>query len=267
MLGREPLRVLCLGDIIGNPGRQALKRHLKDVRQAEDVHFVVANGENASGGLGLRPEEARELLDLPIDVVTSGNHIWKHKELRHTLDVQPRLLRPSNYPEGAPGRGAGVFTGPAGLPIGVLNLEGQLFMSALPCPFRTAEREIEQLRQETNIILVDFHAEATSEKRALGFFLDGRISALVGTHTHVPTADAQVLPDGTGYITDLGMCGPTDSVIGVRKEEAIDRFLTKRPSGFQIAKGPVTLQGAVIEVDPITGHCLSIQQRAWPFME
>ncbi len=263
MPGRQECRILALGDVFGNPGRKEISRQLGRIVEEEKIDFVMANGENASGGLGITPAVADELLDLGIDVLTSGNHIWKHKEIQSYLGNQPRLLRPANYPTGAPGKGSGVFQSRDGLSIGVMSLEGRLFMSPLPCPFRAAEVELESLRKKTSLILVDLHAEATSEKRALGHYLDGRVTAVLGTHTHIPTADAEVLPGGTGYLTDLGMCGPTDSVIGIRKEQAIERFLTQLPSPFQVASGRVRLQGALINADPQTGKCLQILQKTW----
>jgi calcineurin-like phosphoesterase len=243
MPSRGTLNILALGDIIGKPGRVALAKNLDALIQECNADFVLANGENASGGLGITPQVAEELLSLSIDMLTSGNHIWKHREIRGFLDSQPRLLRPANYPDGSPGRGSGLYQAQNGMTIAVLNLEGLLFMNPLPCPFRTAE--------------------ATSEKRALGHYLDGRVTAVVGTHTHIPTADAEVLPGGTGYLTDLGMCGPTDSVIGIRKEHAIARFTEKLPTNFQVAKGRVQIQGALIVADAKTGKCLEIVQRAW----
>jgi metallophosphoesterase (TIGR00282 family) len=263
MPSRGTLNILALGDIIGKPGRVALAKNLDALIQECNADFVLANGENASGGLGITPQVAEELLSLSIDMLTSGNHIWKHREIRGFLDSQPRLLRPANYPDGSPGRGSGLYQAQNGMTIAVLNLEGLLFMNPLPCPFRTADRELEALRRKTPLCIVDFHAEATSEKRALGHYLDGRVTAVVGTHTHIPTADAEVLPGGTGYLTDLGMCGPTDSVIGIRKEHAIARFTEKLPTNFQVAKGRVQIQGALIVADAKTGKCLEIVQRAW----
>jgi len=257
------MTILVLGDVVGKPGRKALAQNLEALVEEVNADFVIANGENASGGLGITPQVAEELLALPIDMLTSGNHIWKHKEIKKYLDTQEKLLRPANYPEGSPGRGAGLYQAGNGVTVGVLNLEGLLFMNALPCPFRTADSKLEALRQKTNLVIVDFHAEATSEKRALGHYLDGRVTAVVGTHTHIPTADAEVLPGGTGYITDLGMCGPTDSVIGVRKEHAIARFTDKLPTAFQVAKDRVKIQGVVIVADTKSGKCLEITQRAW----
>ncbi len=263
MPNSKSFTILALGDVVGKPGRQALANYLPHLIAESGAQFVVVNAENASGGLGLKPQEANELLQLPIDVLTSGNHIWKHKEIIAFIDSQPRLLRPANYPEHTPGSGHGVFVSKDGVPVGVLNLEGTLFMNPLPCPFRCADRALPILREQTAITLVDFHAEATSEKRALGHYLDGRISVMVGTHTHIPTADAEVLAGGSGYQTDLGMCGPTDSVIGVSKKEAIERFLTKLPTGFQVARQGLRLQGAVIRINPDSGRCLDIIQRSW----
>jgi metallophosphoesterase (TIGR00282 family) len=257
------LNILALGDVVGKPGRRALAQNLEALIEECNADFVIANGENASGGLGITPQVAEELLGLPIDMLTSGNHIWKHKDIKGYLETQEKLLRPANYPEGSPGRGSGVYRAQNGTAVGVLNLEGLLFMSSLACPFKTADRELEALRGETPICIVDFHAEATSEKRALGHYLDGRATAVVGTHTHIPTADAEVLPGGTGYITDLGMCGPTDSVIGVRKEQAIARFTDKLPTAFQVAKDRVQIQGALIVADARSGKCLEITQRTW----
>ena len=257
------LNILALGDVVGKPGRKALAGNLEALVEECSADFVLANGENASGGLGITPKVAEELLALPIDMMTSGNHIWKHKEIKGYLETQEKLLRPANYPEGSPGRGSGVYRAGNGATVGVLNLEGTLFMSSLPCPFKTADSELEALRMETPLLIVDFHAEATSEKRALGHYLDGRVTAVLGTHTHIPTADAEVLPGGTGYITDLGMCGPTDSVIGVRKEHAIARFTDKLPTAFQVAKDRVQIQGVLIVADARTGKCLEITQRTW----
>jgi len=257
--------LLLLGDVFGRPGRNALAAVLAEIVQQNQVSLVIANAENAAGGKGVTPEVADDLLALGVDVLTSGNHIWKYKEIRRYLEEQPRLLRPANYPEGAPGRGSGVFQSRRGTPVGVINLEGQLFMSPLTNPFKQAEREIENLRGRCRFIVVDFHAEATSEKRALGFYLDGRVAAVVGTHTHVQTADAQILPGGTGYITDLGMTGASsESVIGVRKEQAIERFLTHMPASFQAASGKLEVQGALIAIDSHSGRCLEISARRWP---
>lgn len=257
------LRILAFGDVVGKPGRKALGRELSRIREECGAHFVVVNAENAAGGVGVTPEVARELLSLPIDVLTSGNHIWKYRQIEGFIDQEPRLLRPANYPDGTPGRGWGVFSGAHGVKIGVLNLEGQLFMGPLSCPFGAADHVLPALHAECTVVVVDFHAEATSEKKAMGRHLDGRASALFGTHTHVPTADAEVLPGGTGYQTDLGMCGPVDSVIGVRSSDALARFLTKRHAPFELARGEVALQGALFSVDPDSGRCLSVTRQEW----
>jgi metallophosphoesterase (TIGR00282 family) len=264
MPSRSSFKILALGDIIGKPGRRALAKRLAAIVEECRADFVVANGENASGGLGITPSVADELLGLPIDVLTSGNHIWKHKEIRPYLESHEQLLRPANYPAGSPGKGIGVFSAADGTRVGVINLEGLLFMNPLDCPFHTADRLIDEIRGKAKILLVDFHAEATSEKRALGHYLDKRVTAVFGTHTHIPTADAEVLPGGTGYLTDLGMCGPTDSVIGIRKQQAIARFTTRLPNPFQVASDGLQIQGALIEADNQTGICRGIAQRSWP---
>ncbi len=261
------LTVLALGDVVGKPGRRALADKIGELVAETGAGFVLVNGENASGGLGLRPAEAEEMLALPIDVLSSGNHIWRYKEIRDYLDDSDRLLRPANYPPGSPGRGFTVQQAADGTPVAVLNLQGLLFMEDIDCPFRCAAELLGRIRDQAAVVLVDFHAEATSEKRALGHYLDGRVSAVLGSHTHVPTADAEVLTGGTGYLSDMGMCGPTDSVIGVRKQPAVDRFLTRLPSPFQVANGGLKLQGAVLQIDPASGRCQRIDQRSWPLAE
>ncbi|RME25164.1 MAG: TIGR00282 family metallophosphoesterase [Deltaproteobacteria bacterium] len=263
MPAEHAVRILLLGDIVGKPGRRAVATLLPELKRKLELHLVIANSENASGGLGLTPEQAQELLDVGIDVLTSGNHIWKHKNIRPFLDKEPRLLRPANYPAGAPGHGSGIFEALDGTPVGVLNLEGQIFMNPLPSPFAEADRHVQRLRQRCKVVIVDFHAEATSEKRALGLYLDGRVTAVIGTHTHVPTADAQVLDGGTGYLTDVGMCGPVNSVIGMRKEQVIYRLTTHLPATFQVAAGPSNVQGALVVADPGTGKCLEISRHTW----
>ncbi len=254
------LRILFIGDIVGQPGRFAVRERLDRLVDRHQVDLVVANGENAAAGFGLTADTLRELFDLGIDVMTTGNHVWDKKEAFPCLESEPRLLRPANYPPGAPGRGAGIYSTAAGLRVGVLNLEGRVFMNSLDCPFRAADRLLEDLRRQTPIILVDFHAEATSEKVALGHYLDGRVSAVVGTHTHVQTADERILPGGTGYLTDAGMTGSLDSVIGIRKELAIERFLTQLPVRFEVAKREITLCGALFEIDEESGRALRVQR-------
>ena len=227
---------------------------------SDEVDFIIANGENASGGMGITPQTADQLFNMGVNCITSGNHIWRKKEVIPFLEGEPRLLRPANYPRGAPGRGDGIYMTENGTKVGVLNLEGQVFMRALESPFKTAEEQVSYLRKETQVIIIDFHAEATSEKMALGWFLDGEVSAVLGTHTHVQTADERVLPGGTAYITDVGMTGPRDSVIGVKKEIALERFLTLLPNKFEPASGSMELQGAIVEIDEGTGLSLGIRR-------
>ncbi len=261
------MRILFIGDIVGRPGRRAVEGLLKKVVVDHDVEFVVANGENAAGGMGLTPPIVQEILGQGVHVLTSGNHIWAKKEIVPVLGQEKRILRPANYPSGVPGRGAGVFAVNDEIKIGVLNLEGRVFMRNLECPFRVGEKEAEALRQETRIIVVDFHAEATSEKVALGRFLNGKVSAVLGTHTHVQTGDERILDRGTAYITDVGMTGPTDSVIGIREKVALERFLTQTPLRYDVASGEIELQGAIVEVEPKTGKAVGMQRIRIPLQE
>jgi hypothetical protein len=248
------MKILFIGDIVGAPGRRAVEELLDRVVDRHAIDLVVANCENAAGGIGVTPQIADQLFALRIDVLTSGNHVWKHKEILPYLDGTDRLLRPANYPPETPGVGVIVVETAAEEPAAIINLEGRVFMNALECPFRTADRVLAALPPEVKIILVDMHAEATSEKLALGWHLSGRVSAVVGTHTHVQTADERVLPGGTGYITDVGMTGPIDSVIGMKKEVILERFLTMRPQSFKVASGNIQLQGVVIDIDS-QGRC------------
>jgi metallophosphoesterase (TIGR00282 family) len=254
------VRILFIGDVVGRAGRLALADRLGRLIDIHQVDLVVANGENAAAGFGLTLDVARDLFDAGVDVLTSGNHIWDKKEILGYLDDQPALLRPANYPPGVPGRGSGVFATSAGIEVGILNLEGRVFMGDLDCPFRAADHLVEELRRRTPIILVDFHAEATSEKAALGHYLDGRVSAVVGTHTHVQTADEQILPGGTGYITDAGMTGSRDAVIGIRKELAIERFLTHLPVRFEVAKKAPMINGVLFDIDEQTGQAVTVER-------
>lgn len=254
------MKILFIGDIVGKPGRQAIDRLLRKVVGDYGIGFTIANGENAAGGMGMTPAIAMEILDQGVDLLTSGNHIWAKKEIYPFLDKESRILRPANYPPHVPGRGAGVFQAKSGEKIGVINLEGRVFMKHLDCPFRIGEKEIETLKKETSIIVVDFHAEATSEKVALGWFLDGKVTAVLGTHTHVQTSDEKILDEGTAYITDVGMTGPLDSVIGIRKQVAVNRLLTQIPWKFDVATDEVELQGVIVEVDPLRGRAKDIQR-------
>lgn len=251
--------ILFLGDVIGRPGRRILKRHLPRLEAQYAPTLVVANGENAAGGIGITEKVGRELLSC-VHVLTSGNHIWDKKEALDYMEREPRLLRPANYPPQNPGRGTFVFEPEKGPKIGVLNLQGRVFMEPIDCPFRVADSEIEALKAATPIVVVDFHAEATSEKQALAWYLDGRVTAVVGTHTHVPTADERVLPQGTAYITDVGMIGAHDSVIGIRKDQALKRFLTSRPQRFEPGKDGAVFTGVFITVEAETGRALEVKK-------
>jgi hypothetical protein len=255
------MNILFLGDIVGRPGRKALADSLKTLRQSLALDVVLANAENASGGIGLNSKAARELLCLPLDVLTSGNHIWKHKDIFSFFNGTDRLLRPANYPAGAPGSGLGVYDAQDGTRYAVLNLMGRTYMDPADCPFQTAEALLATLPEEVKVRIVDFHAEATSEKKAMGYFLDGRVSAVLGTHTHVQTNDARILPKGTACLTDVGMCGPVDSIIGMDSQSIVSRFLTRLPTRFEVAKGPVRLEGALCAIDAATGRAVNI--RPW----
>jgi hypothetical protein len=244
------MKILFIGDIVGKPGRMAVRELLPGIIEKYWIDFVVANCENAAAGFGVTAEIVEELYASHIDVLTSGNHIWDKKEVMTFVEDYETLLRPANYPDGAPGRGSVVIPTPDGSAIGVINLAGRIFMNPLDCPFRTAEREIEKMGKKARTIIVDMHAEATSEKIAMGWYLDGRVSAVLGTHTHVQTADERILPEGTAYITDVGMTGPFDSVIGIRKESILQRFLLQIPNKFDIAKGDVRLQGVMVDITP-----------------
>ncbi len=250
------MKILFIGDIIGKPGREAVKEILPAIQKELSVDFTVANAENAAGGFGLTPQIVEELLTLEIDVLTSGNHIWDKKEIIEIMDTEKRLLRPANYPPGVPGYGSGIFQTRRGENIGVINLEGRVFMSRIDCPFRTGETELNKLKKETSNVIIDIHAEATSEKIAIGRFFDGKVGAVLGTHTHVQTADEQILPGDTAYISDVGMTGPHDSIIGIRNELIIQRFLTGVPNRFEVAKGNVRLSGVIFELENGRAKCI-----------
>ncbi len=254
------MKLLFVGDVIGKPGRRALQNLLPRLVDRHNADFVVVNVENSAGGFGVTPEVMAEIADLPIHCFTSGNHVWDKKEGVEILDRDPRLLRPANYPEGNAGKGLYIGETAAGIPVAVINLEGQVFMSNLESPFRVADRLLQQIGAKAKVVFVDFHAEATSEKQALGFYLDGRVSAVVGTHTHVPTADERILPNGTAYLTDAGMTGPYESVIGMRVDKVLKRFLLQTPSSFEVAKRDVRLAGVVIDIDEDTGKARGIER-------
>ncbi|MBN2178503.1 MAG: TIGR00282 family metallophosphoesterase [Deltaproteobacteria bacterium] len=254
------MKLLFVGDIVGKPGRRAVAKLLPDLIVSHEIDLVIANCENAAGGFGVTRDVVEELYRNRIDVLTSGNHIWDKKDVKDYMEDYRTLLRPANYPEGLPGWGSVLANNNSGSSVGVINVEGRVFMKPLDCPFRTAEREAADLKTKTNIIIVDIHAEATSEKEALGWYLDGTVSAVLGTHTHVQTADERVLPKGTAYITDVGMTGSLDSVLGIRKELAIERFLTLTPNKFDVAKENVWLQAVVIDIDNRSGKSTSIER-------
>jgi 2',3'-cyclic-nucleotide 2'-phosphodiesterase len=256
------MNILIIGDVVGNPGRTILKKALPLVFRKYDVDYCIANVENAAGGFGVTKEVCDEFLDAGVDCLTSGNHIWDKKEILGVVDLIPQLLRPLNYPEGQPGQGSHVGKGKrSGVPVATLNLSGRVFMQgAMDDPFKLGLAEVERLRSEARVIIVDMHGEATSEKTAMGHWLDGKVSAVVGTHTHVPTCDHRILPNGTAYCTDLGMTGPYDSVIGVEKDAILRRFLTGMPTRFETAKSDPRFAAAVVDVDPESGRARGIDR-------
>ncbi|HHY38159.1 MAG TPA: TIGR00282 family metallophosphoesterase [Clostridia bacterium] len=254
------MKIALIGDIVGRPGRQMVRRLLGDLCSREDPELIIANGENAAGGMGLTPQVAKELFDMGVDVLTSGNHIWDKKEILDYLPQEPRILRPLNYPKSVPGFGSGVFKTRRGYKVAVLNLNGRVFFGVhLDCPFEVGMTEVRRLKEVTPIVVVDFHAEATSEKQAMGWFLDGAVSAVLGTHTHVQTSDERILPHGTGYITDVGMTGPYDSVLGMKTRPIIDKFITQLPARFEVASGPSLFSAVIIAVEE-SGKCQSIKR-------
>jgi metallophosphoesterase (TIGR00282 family) len=255
------MNLLFIGDVFGKPGRRAVTELLPQLKRELAVDFCVVNAENAASGAGITPEIATELLEAGADVLTGGNHTWDRKEGHAVLDNELRVLRPANYPEEVAGRGSGVYT-INGEKVAVVNLIGRVFLHPVDCPFRAADRILESLANVTTWVFVDFHAEATSEKQAMGWYLDGRVTAMAGTHTHVQTADERILPRGTAYITDAGMTGPHDSVIGVRKELALERLRTQLPVRFQPAEGDIRLHGIWVRSNPATGRALEVRRIA-----
>lgn len=254
------MRVLFIGDIVGEPGRHAVKELLPVLRSKHKIEFTVANAENVAGGSGVTPALADELFGDGIDCLTSGDHIWKRKEILDYIQTNKRLLRPANYPRNCPGFGSSVIKSESGTGIAVINLIGRVFMQPLECPFRVVKEEIDRLKDKARIVIVDIHAEATSEKIALGWYLDGLVSAVVGTHTHVQTADEKILPGGTAFIADAGMTGPFDGVIGRKKEQILTRFITQMPARFEMAEGDIQLHGVIIDIDEKTGRANSIRR-------
>ncbi len=254
------MRLLFLGDIVGRGARVALQQRLREMRSRFDVDLVVANGENASSGKGIKPDAFEELLDAGVDVVTTGNHIWQHRQILDVLARDSRLLRPANFPVGSPGSGVTRRRARDGTEVVVVNLIGRVFLGNSDCPFLEVDRILEAEANLGALIFVDMHAEATSEKVAMGWHLDGRVAAVAGTHTHIQTSDERILPGGTGYITDVGMCGPIDSVIGMKTEQVLYRFRTQRPVHFEVARGPLWLQGALFDLDPTGRRCRSVER-------
>jgi len=254
------VKVLFIGDIFGEPGRRALARAVPRLVAQRQIDIVIGNGENAAGGFGITPELAEELFELGLAVITTGNHAWDKKEILDYFPREPRLLRPANYPSGVPGHGSVVVESAGGERLGVLQLMGRAYMPTLDCPFQVAKKELAALKKRTAAVIVDMHADATSEKMAMGHYLDGEVVAVVGTHTHVQTADDQILPKGTAYLTDIGMTGPLHSVIGVKKELAIEKFLTGMPRRFEVASGPSVFCAVVLELDARLGKALSIER-------
>lgn len=252
------MKILIIGDVVGNPGRTALSGYL--ARKKKEYDFVIVNGENSAAGKGITAAIADEFLAWGVDVITGGNHMWDKKEVYTYLDGTDRVLRPHNYPTGVPGTGITIQKNSKGQKVGVVSLQGRVFMNPAECPFKIGKEVVEELRKETKFIIVDFHAEATSEKIALGRYLDGKVSLLFGTHTHVQTADEKILPEGTGYISDVGMTGSDNGIIGTKSEPVIARFLTGLPTKFEVEDGNVRINGISVVLDDDTGECISIDR-------
>lgn len=258
------IRILFVGDVIGRPGRRVLQRLLSSLIDERLIDYVIVNVENSAGGIGITPDVIKEFDAMPIDCYSSGNHIWDKREGLPLLDKVDKLLRPANYPGDNPGKGIYVGETAGGVKVATMNLEGQVFMKNLHSPFEVAERLLDELDDDVKIVIVDFHAEATSEKQAMGYFLDGRVSAVFGTHTHVPTADERILAEGTALITDVGMTGPYDGIIGFRVKEVLQRFATQRGVGLQVAKKDLRLAGALVDVEVETGKAVAIERLLIP---
>ncbi|MBF0564410.1 MAG: TIGR00282 family metallophosphoesterase [Nitrospirae bacterium] len=251
---------MFIGDVFGRPGRLALSHYVPSIVNSEDIDFVIANGENAAGGFGITEKTAKEIFDSGVRVITTGNHVWDKKEAVELITRNDRLLRPINYPPSVPGFGSGIYNFGNGMRIGVINLSGRVFMGYMDCPFRAVAPVIVEMRKETNLIVVDVHGEATSEKLCLGYYMDGRVSAVLGTHTHVQTADEKILPKGTAYITDVGMTGPEDSIIGVKKEQILEKFLNQIPMRYEVAKGASLFCAVIVDVDDTNGLATGIKR-------
>ncbi len=254
------MNILVIGDIVGKPGRAILKSMLSKIQREQEISFTIANAENAAGGRGLTKDIKDDLLSMGIDVLTMGNHVWDNKSIFSFIDDEPRLIRPINYPGDCPGQGMHVYQAGFNKRIAVINASGRIYLPALDCPFQTVNEIVNEIKSKVDIIIVDFHAEATSEKMALAYYLDGRVSAVLGTHTHIQTADEKILSGGTAYITDLGMTGPADSILGMEKQSIIDKFLNARPARFEVATGPAQLQGVILKIDEESNAVLHIER-------
>ena len=261
------MNILFIGDIIGRPGRELIRKGLRGVVERHQVDFVIANAENSAAGFGITKDIGDSLLEMGVDVMTSGNHIWDKREALDYIAAEPRLLRPANYPAGVPGRGSCVAHSGDGRAVGVINVMGRVFMTPIDDPFAVVLREIDAIRHKTRVIIVDFHAEATSEKVSMGWHLDGKVTLVVGTHTHVQTADERLLPQGTAYLTDAGMTGPHDSIIGMERESSLSRFLTGLPSKFEPASGNPRLNGIVVTADEKTGRASGVTRISYSEQE
>lgn len=254
------MKILFIGDIVGKPGRNSVKSLLPIIKNMYKIDFIIANGENAAGGFGINEKTAKELFDAGIDVITTGNHVWDKKDAVSYISKENRILRPLNYPPGAMGYGSIILNLNETLKIAVLNVSGRIFMNIFDCPFRTTKTAIQEIHNQTNIIIIDFHAEATSEKQAFAYYFDGFVSAVVGTHTHVQTADERILPKGTAYITDVGMTGPEESVIGIEKEQIIEKFLDMMPRKYNVPNTKAILCAVVLDINEVTGKAKAIQR-------
>ena len=254
------MNILFIGDVVGKPGRKALRSLLPDIKRTHKIEFIIANAENAAGGRGLTHEVMDELFNLEIDVLTMGNHVWDNKEIYNFIENEKRLIRPANYPPDCPGQGYGIYRAGIDRKIAVVNLMGRVFLQPLDCPFRVMEELLQEIKEQADIIIVDFHAEATSEKLAFAHYFDGRLDAVLGTHTHVQTADARIFPGGTAYITDLGMTGPYDSILGMDKAMVIKKIMSQRPVRLEVAKGPVQIEAVVLNMDENTNKVNGIER-------
>lgn len=254
------MRILFFGDIVGSPGRAALEENIFRIKEKFHPHIIIVNGENAAGGRGINEKIVKQFFQLGINIITMGNHVWDQREIFDFIDNTKNLIRPANFPEGTPGKGYTIFHFNA-YKLAVVNLQGRTYLPPLDCPFQAASQLIDEIKKETNNIIVDFHAEATSEKQAMGWFLDGKVSAIVGTHTHVQTADERILPKGTAYVTDVGMTGPYDGILGMNREEVIEKFITQLPQRFEVdKKGRWQINALIIDINPDTGKAVKIER-------